>query len=29
MTYYLLSVIQPTEGEPPGPEAMAQIVRNL
>ena len=29
MQYYLLSVITPTDGTPPGPEAMAQIVRNL
>jgi hypothetical protein len=29
MQYYLLSVITPTDGTPPGPEAMAEIVRNL
>ncbi|OPG04997.1 hypothetical protein B1R27_22870 [Streptomyces sp. GKU 895] len=29
MQYYLLSVITPTDGTPPGPEAMAEIVRKL
>ncbi|MEU6476811.1 YciI family protein [Streptomyces sp. NPDC047017] len=29
MTYYLLSVVQPSEGEPPSAEALAQIVGSL
>ncbi|MGV9253306.1 YciI family protein [Streptomyces sp. NPDC003697] len=29
MKYYLLSVIQPSEGEPPSTEALASISRNL
>ena len=29
MQYYLLSVITPTEGQMPSPDAMAEIVRNL
>src|SRR5690242_4716674 len=29
MQYYLLSVITPADGTPPGPEAMAEIRRNL
>lgn len=29
MPYYLLSVVQPAEGQPPPPEVMAEIVRNL
>ncbi|WP_327181266.1 YciI family protein [Streptomyces sp. NBC_01334] len=29
MKYYLLSVITPTEGEPPSAEGMAEINRNL
>ncbi|MFF3330527.1 YciI family protein [Streptomyces sp. NPDC002888] len=29
MKYYLLSVVQPSEGEPPSAEALAEIKRNL
>ncbi|MCH5672087.1 YciI family protein [Streptomyces gilvus] len=29
MTYYLLSVVTPTDGTPPGPDEMAQIMRNV
>ena len=29
MQYYLLSVITPADGTPPGPEAMAEIRRDL
>ncbi|MFJ3194445.1 YciI family protein [Streptomyces griseoviridis] len=29
MTYYLLSVVQPADGEPPAPEALAQIMRDV
>ncbi|MEU1291331.1 YciI family protein [Streptomyces sp. NPDC005840] len=29
MTYYLLSVVQPTDGEPPSPQALAEIMRDV
>ncbi|NKQ28640.1 YciI family protein [Streptomyces galbus] len=29
MTYYLLSVVQPTGGQPPAPEALAGIVADV
>ncbi|MEU6144420.1 YciI family protein [Streptomyces sp. NPDC047081] len=29
MTYYLLSVVTPTDGTPPGPDEMAEIMRNV
>lgn len=29
MTYYLLSVVQPTGGEPPAPEGLAKIMRDV
>ncbi|MFG2132902.1 YciI family protein [Streptomyces sp. NPDC048751] len=29
MKYYLLSVVQPSEGEPPSAEGLAEISRNL
>jgi hypothetical protein len=29
MTYYLLSVVQPTGGQPPAPDELAEIMRNV
>ncbi|MCH0565740.1 MULTISPECIES: YciI family protein [unclassified Streptomyces] len=29
MTYYLLSVVQPTGGEPPAPDELAEITRRV
>jgi hypothetical protein len=29
MSYYLLSVVTPTDGQPPAPEALAKIMENL